>query len=144
MTTNIAGSNRQQTPSEMYLPLSQGQGPSSFISFPPVLSMHSWNPTLSVFTSINFSAPGMKQLINWFYQDSCEWTNLLPYSSWFWSAHLIFYHPPLWYCYLSCSPLTVGAQIAEPGLQTPLTLDSAKIMRAQHEEPVQWSKVPVG
>lgn len=33
--------------------------------------------------------------------------------------------------------LTVGAQTAEPGLQTPLTLDSAKSVRAQHEEAVQ-------
>lgn len=32
---------------------------------------------------------------------------------------------------------TVDAQTAEPGLQTPLTSDSAKTVRAQHEEAVQ-------
>lgn len=105
MITNITGGNRQETPSETHLPLPQVRGLSSFASFPSTLSMHSWNPRLSVCTSINFSAPRMKQSIDWFYKDSCEWTNPLPYSFWFWSTYLIFYCPPLWYCFLRYSPL---------------------------------------
>lgn len=64
------------------------------------LSMHTWNPMLSVCTSINFSAPHMKQSIDWFYKDSCEWRNLLAYSFRFWSTYFIFYCPPLWYRFL--------------------------------------------
>lgn len=76
-----------------------------------LLSIHTLSPSTAEIqccqfcTSINFSAPPMKQSIDWFYKNSCEWTNLLPYSIWFWSTFLIFYCPPLWYCFLCYSPL---------------------------------------
>lgn len=60
---------------------------------------------------------------------------------WFPSLFLLVLIKYLYLCSMLQS-VTVDAQTAEPGLQT-LALGSAKTVKAQYEEAVQWYEVPV-